>query len=252
MKNVAAGALPGTERHLANARLFGATTLPLFDVETQPQDIKKTLYVAIGTERGMCGTISSSTVKAIKNHVETNKVKDYQVICYGKRSSAIANTAFGPRLILSAVEVKTRVPTFDFSTQLAEYILYQCEWDQLVIFYNEYESAARFHVRGVYLYKSDLAKAIAELQFPSYEIEAEESTIIDNLIEFKLASSLYLFMAENAASEQGARLQSMDTATKNCNTMVKEYERIFQGLRKTKITNELLILGVAAKLAKKK
>jgi len=58
-------------------------------------------------------------------------------------------------------------------------------------------------------------------------------------------------LAENAASEQGARLQSMDTATKNCNTMVKEYERIFQGLRKTKITNELLILGVAAKLAKK-
>ena len=77
-----------------------------------------------------------------------------------------------------------------------------------------------------------------------YEIEGDTRTLIDNLIEYKLASSLYLYMGENAASENGSRLRSMDSAVKSCNEKETEYEQIYQGLRKTKITNELIILAV--------
>ena len=71
---------------------------------------------------------------------------------------------------------------------------------------------------------------------------------VDNLIEYKLASSLYMYMGENGASENSSRLRSMDAAVKTCGEKERELEQIYQGLRKTKITNELIILAVAGKL----
>lgn len=251
MKNVAAGALPGCERHLAQARPFGSLALPLFELEEEPSDIKKVLHICVGTERGMCGSISSNTVRGCVSWIEKNgkEGQEHKVIVYGRRSSAVANTSFGQNMLYCAGEVKTRVPTYEFCCQIAENIMYEQEWDKIVLYFNEYENAVRFHIKNATIYKTELAAAIAEIQFPSYEIEGDETIIIQDLVEFKLASQLYMYLAENAASEQGARLQSMDGAVKNCNEMTDEYEKIYQGLRKSKITNELIVSAAGAKLA---
>merc|ERR1719384_2548425 len=252
MKNVAAGALPGCERHLSNARPFGAVTIPLFQLETENEEsIQNILHIPIGTERGMCGAVSSNTVRAAGAMVESLPDKTHKVIVYGKRSAAVCNTMFGQDMIACAAEVKTKQPTFEFSCHLAEFILYEIDykWDKIILYFNEYENAVRSHARSSVIYKSEISQIIADLQFPTYEIEGDTRTLIDNLIEYQLASSLYLYMGENLASENGQRLRSMDSAVKICNEKETEYEQIYQGLRKTKITNELIILAVAGKIA---
>jgi len=251
MKNVAAGALPGNERHLSNARPFGSVTVPLFQLEAENEEsIQRILHIPIGTERGMCGSISSNTVRAAGAKAETMPDKQHKVIVYGKRSAAVCNTMFGTDMVVCAGEVKTKVPTFEFCCAVAEYILYELDyaWDKIILYFNEYENAVRSHLREAVIYRSEISSVIADLQFPTYEVEGDSRTLMDNLIEYKLASSLYLYMAENVASENGQRLRSMDSAVKNCNEKETEYEQIYQGLRKTKITNELIILAVAGKL----
>ncbi len=52
------------------------------------------------------------------------------------------------------------------------------------------------------IYKSDIATLVYDIQFSEYEDENDETLIVDNLIEFKLASQIYLFTKENEASEQ--------------------------------------------------
>eukprot|EP01083_Nonionella_stella_P052056 138283_1 len=255
MKNVAAGALPGCERHLSNARPFGAVTLPLFQLETENEEsIQNILHIPIGTERGMCGSVSSNTVRATGVVVENAPNLTHKVVIYGKRSAAVCNTMFGRDMIVCAGEVKTKVPTFEFCCHLAEFILYDVDfkWDKLVIYYNEYENAVKFHLRQAVIYRSEISQVIADLQFPTYEVEGDSRTLMENLVEYKLASSLYMYMAENAASEQGSRLRSMDSAVKNCTEKETEYMQIYQGLRKTKITNELIILAVAGRIASMK
>lgn len=252
MKNVAAGALPGCERHLSNARPFGSVTVPLFQLETENEDtIKNILHIPIGTERGMCGSISSNTVRAAASMAESLPNLTHKVVIYGKRSAAVCNTMFGQNMLICAGEVKTKTPTFEFCSQLAEFILYEIDykWDKIILYFNEYENAVKFHLRQAVIYRTEISQIIADLQFPTYEIEGDTRTLIDNLIEYKLASSLYMYMAENVASEQGSRLRSMDSAVKNCSEKETEYEQIYQGLRKTKITNELIILAVAGRLA---
>merc|ERR1719318_2374354 len=52
---------------------------------------------------------------------------------------------------------------------------------------------------------------------------------------------------EIAASEQGARLQSMDGAVRACREKSEEYQKVYNRLRKTKITSELVILSAGVK-----
>lgn len=251
MKNVAAGALPGCERHLSNARPFGSVTVPLFQLETENEEsIKNVLHIPIGTERGMCGAISSNTVRKAGEAAAKRPDQVHKAVVYGKRSSAVCNTMFGQNLLVTAGEVKTKQPTFDFCSQLAEFILYEIDfkWDKIILYFNEYENLVRSHMAQAVIYRAEISQVIADLQFPTYEIEGDTRTLIDNLIEYKLASSLYMYMGENAASENASRLRSMDAAVKTCGEKERELEQIYQGLRKTKITNELIILAVAGKL----
>jgi len=250
MRNVAAGALPGAERHLANARPFGGLALPFFQLESDPKDVQHVLHIAIGTERGLCGAVSSNTVKAIQANMKSAPTLKHQQIVFGKRSGDVAKTYFGETVAFLVTEVKTKIPTFELACQVAEHILYKVEnWDKIILYYNQYINASSWKLAEAVIYKTQIARAIAEIQMLAYEIEGDEATLVDNLAEFKLASQIYMYLAENAVSEQASRLRSMDTASKNCEEKVKEYEKIYQGLRKSKITNELIILSAAAKMA---
>eukprot|EP00486_Rosalina_sp_Unknown_P008220 CAMPEP_0201592928 /NCGR_PEP_ID=MMETSP0190_2-20130828/190679_1 /ASSEMBLY_ACC=CAM_ASM_000263 /TAXON_ID=37353 /ORGANISM="Rosalina sp." /LENGTH=246 /DNA_ID=CAMNT_0048051901 /DNA_START=127 /DNA_END=867 /DNA_ORIENTATION=- len=188
MKNVAAGALPGSERHLSNARPFGSVTIPLFQLDTENEEaIQNILHVPIGTERGMCGAISSNTVRRAGEAAANSPNLNHKVVVYGKRSSAVCNTLFGKDLIVTAGEVKTKQPTFEFASQLAEFILYEIDykWDKIILYFNEYENLVRSHMAQAVIYRAEISQVIADLQFPTYEIEGDTRTLIDNLIEYK-------------------------------------------------------------------
>merc|ERR1712087_778146 len=137
--------------------------------------------------------------------------KEHKVIVYGKRSAAVCNTMFGRDMVVCAGEVKTKTPTFEFCCLVAEYILYELDyaWDKIILYFNEYENAVRSHLREAVIYRSEISSVIADLQFPTYEVEGDSRTLMENLIEYKLASSLYLYMAENVASQYGQRRQEL-------------------------------------------
>ena len=127
MKNVAAAALPGVQRHLAQARPFSAAMLPLFEVESEPQSIKKIMHIVIGTEKGMCGALSSNTVRSTARYIENygKEGQEHKMFVVGGRSAAVANTAFGTDVVAKTGQMKMRVPTFEYCCQIAEYLLYE-------------------------------------------------------------------------------------------------------------------------------
>merc|ERR1711964_504017 len=117
----------------------------------------------------------------------------------------------------------------------------------IAIHYNTYRNSQSFVHTKKQMYSAEIAAQIAKLQFPSYDIEGDDAMLIENLMQFKVACALYLALCENQASENGARLKSMDGAVQACNEKAIEYEKIFQGLRKDKITNELTVLSCGVK-----
>merc|ERR550534_2822050 len=146
--------------------------------------------------------------------------------------------------------LKTKMPTFGMCLDFTNKILSTREFDRCTVYYNEFVNTQTFGPAQVELYSLDLSRQIAKIQFPSYDVEGD-STTIQNLQEFKFASTIYACMAEQLASEMGSRLASMDAAAKSCKEKARDFEMIYQRLRKTKITNELTVLSAGAKLAKK-
>ena len=78
--------------------------------------------------------------------------------------------------------------------------------------------------------------------------EAEEESILEMLIPKYMISMIYGGLLEAAASENGARMQAMDSATGNAEEMLEDLTLLYNRARQSAITQELteIISGAAA------
>ena len=76
----------------------------------------------------------------------------------------------------------------------------------------------------------------------------ERGELVQDLIEFQLASVLYNGMLENACSEMGARMNAMENSTNNAADMLGRLTLTYNRGRQAKITTELIeiISGASA------
>lgn len=90
------------------------------------------------------------------------------------------------------------------------------------------------------------ADAMDELTLMNYEPEPEEALTL--IIPKYINSLIYGALVESLASENGARMQSMDNATNNANEMISNLELTYNRARQGAITQEIteIIAGANA------
>jgi len=255
MRNVAAGKLPSSEKFLSKTRPFSASVGHMLETSEPVGNIGKHLHLVVGCERGLCGVVGANlpknVTKIVREGVKEGKVQQ-EVIVLGKKTTSKMKATLPDELSEGFGGMKTKMPTYGFCLEVTDRILSTREFDRCTVYYNVFKSTSSFKPAQIELYNLDISRQIAKIQFPCYDVEGDSSTIIQNLQEFKFASTMYTCMAEQLASEMGSRLASMDSAAKSCKEKARDFEMIYQRLRKTKITNELTVLSAGAKLAKKK
>jgi F-type H+-transporting ATPase subunit gamma len=74
----------------------------------------------------------------------------------------------------------------------------------------------------------------------TYEYEPDEGEILATLLPRNISVQVFRALLENAASEQGARMSSMDNATRNAGEMIKKQTIIYNRSRQAMITKELI------------
>ena len=74
----------------------------------------------------------------------------------------------------------------------------------------------------------------------SYDYEPDEDEILETLLPRNIAVQVFRALLENAASEQGARMSSMDNATRNAGEMIQKQTIIYNRTRQAIITKELI------------
>ena len=72
------------------------------------------------------------------------------------------------------------------------------------------------------------------------EYEPDEEQILSELLPRNLAVQVYGALLENAASEQGARMAAMDSATRNAGEMINKLTLSYNRQRQAMITKELM------------
>ena len=73
-----------------------------------------------------------------------------------------------------------------------------------------------------------------------YEYEPDEETILSSLLTRNISTQIFRGLLENAASEQGARMSAMDSATRNAGDMINKLTIKYNRQRQAQITKELI------------
>lgn len=201
------------------------------------------LIFVCSSDRGLCGALHTNMSRAAKA-IREEKGEDGKYVVIGEKAR-ISLRSMGelPHVVASVADVGRTNPTFADCAAIAQVAL-ESEWNSGEILYNYHKSAMTQEIEGVPV--ASVAGLEASPSITKYDSVDED--VLQNFSEFALAASLYGCLKENYASEQAARMISMDGATKNAGEMIDKMTLQFNRLRQAVITTELceIIAGMSA------
>ena len=116
------------------------------------------------------------------------------------------------------------------------------EFDVATLYFSEFKSVMTQKPTALQLIPAKLPEqsAAARRAQAAYEFEPDENEILAELLPRNIASQIFRGLLENAASEQGARMSAMDSATRNAGDMIDKLTMRYNRARQANITKELI------------
>ena len=207
------------------------------------------LLIVMTAERGLCGGFNSNIARLAR--ADANRLradgKTVKILCVGRKGYDALRREWG-RQILDRVDLKTvKNVAFANATEIAHKVrdLFDTgEFDVATLYFSEFKSVISQKPTAQQLIPVKLpvnaeANGVAKSE-AVYEYEPEESEILSYLLPRNVAAQIFRGLLENAASEQGARMSAMDSATRNAGEMIDKLNLRYNRLRQANITKELI------------
>lgn len=205
------------------------------------------LVILLATDRGFCGGLNSNLFKATLPFIEAKRKegKKVDVTPWGKRSRLFMNK-FPNYKQLGGREKILDKPSYTQAQELAAEIAakYEAgEYDRIYISYVEFRSAMSQTPKVKQLLPIPKPKDIDPNEASAASLLITEPAIKDllpGLLRRSIASNLFRTMLEGAASEHGARMTAMDSATNNAKEVLRAKQIQYNRARQAAITKELI------------
>ena len=220
-------------------------------VMRKPEEVNKILFIVIGSDRGLCGGFNNNLFKEVEKQLESN-FKEYlnssglALVTIGKKATNYFkkrkyNLVEGFPGFFDDIQYDTTSSIMERATEqfTAE------EFDEVYIAFNEFKSVIS-QTRKVQkilpidtktLKKSDSDNASE--QAIDYLYEPDSKAILKRLLPLYLNMQLWRAVLESNASEQGARMTAMDSATENAKELERELKLEYNQARQSAITTEI-------------
>ncbi|MGI9436234.1 MAG: F0F1 ATP synthase subunit gamma [Geminicoccaceae bacterium] len=261
MKLVAASKLKKAQEQAEAARPFAERMSNMLtnlaagvaDVENAPKLLAGTgedkvhLLIVATADRGLCGGFNSSIVRGTRKKIAELREagKEIKIFCIGRKGRDQLRRDFGDLIVETVEGVGKSKLSYDEAAAIALKIeqMYDAgEFDVCTIVFNQFKSAITqiLTMKQLIPVETPDAEDDAGDAKAVYEFEPEEDVILEELLPRNLAVQIYGALTENGASEQGARMSAMDSATRNAGEMIDKLTLIYNRTRQAKITSELI------------
>jgi F-type H+-transporting ATPase subunit gamma len=205
------------------------------------------LVVVATADRGLCGGFNSSIARGARQRIRQldEQGKQVKILCIGRKGRDALRREYGQRIVETLEGVGRRRLAYGDAAEIAVRIarLYDAgEFDVCTIVYNRFKSAISQELtfRQLIPVEAPAADGDESEVKAVYEFEPDEETILEELLPRNLAVQIYGALVENAASEQGARMTAMDSATRNAGDMIDRLTLTYNRTRQAQITKELI------------
>jgi F-type H+-transporting ATPase subunit gamma len=204
------------------------------------------LIVVATSERGLAGAFNTNIVRAARKKAEELERAGKTVKFYlaGKKGRVLKR--FYPTQIAADYELGAiKTVTFADAQGLANDLIVRFdagEFDIAHLFYAKFVSALVQEPTGMQIIPVALPKNAAPAggNVAAVEYEPDEESILADLLPRNVAIQIFRAMLENAASEQGSRMNAMDNATRNAGDMINRLSIQYNRTRQAAITTELV------------
>jgi len=259
MKMVAAAKMRKSQERMENSRPYSNSLTEviqhlLVDVERdlfpllEKREIKRKAYVVVSADRGLAGAFNTNIIKIAQKEIDQFGKKNIDLFCIGKKS----RDHFKKRqynIIESHIDFWADMQ-FDTAMMIGRSIIdhfLSGKVDEIHVVYNYFINVAQQEVKSEILlplsYDEQEKTRLGRLYEPSKE------ELVRTMIPKHLNVQIWKYLLESYASEQAARMLSMENATTNAQDMIKNLTLEFNKARQASITTEMLeIVGGAEAL----
>ena len=204
------------------------------------------LLVVATAERGLCGGFNSSIAKLAREHADrlVSQGKTVKIFTVGKKGNDSLKRLYG-RYFVEAVDFRGQKSiNFANAQGVATKVIKMFDdgqFDVATLFFAEFKSVISQKPTALRLIPAQVEGGTpADLGGAIYEAEPDEGEILADLLPRNISVQVFRGLLENAASEQGARMSAMDSATRNAGDMITKLSIKYNRQRQAQITKELI------------
>ncbi len=218
------------------------------------------LLILVTADKGLCGAFNTNLIKAAQAFIRDNPDKQIEVLAVGRKGRDFfrrRSTTLAGEYI--SVTGKGRVE-FSEALEIARDVIKRFTEDENIdkvfIIYNEFRSVLSQRVVTEQLLpvsgapSSDAAPATSNdpLTLIDYIYEQPPAEMFARLLPRLVETQIFRALLESIASEQGARMTAMDSASKNARELIDSLTLNMNRVRQAAITNEIIevVSGAAA------
>src|SRR5262249_26614749 len=208
-------------------------------LQVRPEE--KILLLVVTADRGLCGAFNSNILRTATAFLREHISQTTSLVAVGRKGRDF----FRRRGLPMRAEFVNIFSKLDYGTarDIAESIIQaytDAEVDAVYIVYNEFKSVIQQRVvteKVLPLSQTDLQETTPQAD---YIFEQSPQEIFNRLLPRYVEIQIYRALLESAASEHGARMASMDTASRNAGEMIDMLTLNMNRIRQAAITREII------------
>jgi F-type H+-transporting ATPase subunit gamma len=218
------------------------------------------LMVLITADKGLCGAFNTNLIKAAQSFIAANPNKEVEILAVGRKGRDFFRRR-GANLVGEYIGLtgKGRVE-FSEALEVARDVIKRFTEDKAIdkafVIYNEFKSVMQQRVVVEQLLPVSREASPGGVETTSaqpltrvdYVYEQPPDEIFARLLPRLIETQIFRALLESIASEQGARMTAMDSASKNARELIDSLTLNMNRVRQAAITNEIIevVSGAAA------
>lgn len=205
---------------------------------------RRALVVVLTADRGLCGGFNANICKTAERFVRKNEdgFEAYDLMIIGRKGKEYLKHRSGLN-IGKVYENITGSISFGTASLLGQEVVdgYVTEqYDAVYLIYNAFRSAISQVVTTAQLLPI-IPREVAEgTHMTQYLYEPNRGAVLEQLLPKNVEVQIFRALLESVASEHGARMSAMDSASKNAKEMIGKLTLQYNRARQAAITKELM------------
>lgn len=204
----------------------------------------RALVVLMTADRGLCGGFNASVSKAAERFIRENAAgyEAYDLMIVGRKGREYLKSRSGMNIV-KVYENITGNLSYSTAALLGQEIVgeYVAEkYDAVFLIYNAFRSAISQVVTIDQLLPIVPRQVEEETHVAEYLYEPSRGQVLEQILPKHVEVQVFRGLLESVASEHGARMSAMDSASKNASEMIGKLTLSYNRARQAAITKELM------------